>query len=405
MRTRYGLSPWTLDVPASRVASYPRFRGDRTADVVVIGAGITGCAVAYACAAAGLDTVVLEADRVGRGSTSRGAGLLTPEPGSSFREVSAAHGLRDARRVFEAWRTGVTQGAALLRRLRINCQLEARETLLVARGDDERELRKEHAARSDAGLDLSWQAPKQLNARMKLDDVDGGVKIREGYVLDPFRACLGLASAAVRKGATFCEQSPVKRVRFTRKDADVLTAQGTIRAGTVIVTTGSATAEFGGLRRHFKRRETYLALTEPVPASMRKELGDREVVLSDASAQPLRIRWAAGDRLMVCGAEQDETPLKTRPAVLVQRTGQLMYELLRTYPVISGLQPEHGWEASYGRSADGLMYIGAHRNYPHHLFALGGAGDVTGAFVASRILLRAIKGAPEKADEVFGWTR
>jgi glycine/D-amino acid oxidase-like deaminating enzyme len=350
-----------------------------------------------------LDTVVLEADRVGRGSTSRGAGLLAPEPGPSFREVLAAHGLRDARRVFEAWRTGVTQGAALLRRLRINCQLDARETVLVARGDDERDLRKEHAARGDAGLDLGWQTPKQLSARMKLD-VSGGVKIRDGYVLDPFRACLGLAAAAVRRGATFGEQSPVRRVRFTRKDADVITAQGTIRTGAVIVTTGSATAEFAGLRRHFKRRETYLVMTEPVPAVMRRELGDRAVILGDAGAEPTRIRWA-GDRLMVCGAEQDETSLKARPAVLVQRTGQLMYDLLRTYPAISGLQPAYGWEASYGRSADGLMYIGAHRNYPHHLFALGGSGDVTGAFVASRLLLRAIKGAPEKADEVFGWTR
>jgi hypothetical protein len=52
------------------------------------------------------------------------------------------------------------------------------------------------------------------------------------------------------------------------------------------------------------------------------------------------------------------------------------------------------------------MYIGAHRNYPHHHFALGGGRDsVTGAFVAARIILRAIQGAPQKADEVFGWTR
>ena len=57
-------------------------------------------------------------------------------------------------------------------------------------------------------------------------------------------------------------------------------------------------------------------------------------------------------------------------------------------------------------TADGLMYIGAHRNYPYHLFALGGgSGSVTGAFVASRILLRAVQGKAEKADEVFGWNR
>jgi glycine/D-amino acid oxidase-like deaminating enzyme len=53
-----------------------------------------------------------------------------------------------------------------------------------------------------------------------------------------------------------------------------------------------------------------------------------------------------------------------------------------------------------------MMYIGAHRNYPHHLFALGGnSRSVTGSFLAGRILARAAAGAPVKGDEVFGWTR
>src|SRR4029453_8352603 len=57
------------------------------------------------------------------------------------------------------------------------------------------------------------------------------------------------------------------------------------------------------------------------------------------------------------------------------------------YPAIVGLQPEWGWESSYGETADGLPYIGPHRNYPRHLFALGGAGDsLTGAFLAARVL-------------------
>jgi len=61
---------------------------------------------------------------------------------------------------------------------------------------------------------------------------------------------------------------------------------------------------------------------------------------------------------------------------------------------------------TYGETADGLPYIGPHRNYPHHLFALGGSSDsVTGAFLAARILARAITGTAAKGDEVFGWTR
>jgi glycine/D-amino acid oxidase-like deaminating enzyme len=194
-------------------------------------------------------------------------------------------------------------------------------------------------------------------------------------------------------------------VRFTRKYADVVTSHGTIRTHHVVVATGSATAEFKPLRRHFKRRESYFAMTEPVPGAVRRQLSDQNVVLTDARVPAHRIRWAAGDRLMIGGADQDETPERTRPAVLVQRTGQLMYQLLSMYPAISGLHPEFGGDVPYGVPADGLMYIGAHRNYPFHHFAMGGSGSLAGAFVASRILLREFQGKAEKADEVFGWNR
>ncbi len=395
------MSPW---LEAARAPSYPRFRGDRAAEVVVIGAGLTGCAVAYAAAAAGFDTLLLEAAKVGHGSTSRSGGFLSQDPGPSFRDVTAAHGLKNARRVFEAWRRGALDGAAILRRLRINCQLTPRETVVVARGDEERILRRDYEARRDAGLDVSWQTVKQISAQTKLDSASG-IKMREGATLDPYRACVGLAAAAARAGAACCEQSPVKNVRFTRKYADVVTAHGTIRTHHVVIATGSATAEFKPLRRHFKRRESYFAMTEPVPGAVRRQLSDQNVVLTDAQVPAHRIRWAAGDRLMIGGADQDETPERTRPAVLVQRTGQLMYQLLTMYPAISGLQPEFGWDVPYGVPADGLMYIGAHRNYPFHHFAMGGSGSLAGAFVASRILLREFQGKAEKADDVFGWNR
>ena len=83
-----------------------------------------------------------------------------------------------------------------------------------------------------------------------------------------------------------------------------------------------------------------------------------------------------------------------------------MYEALTMYPAISGLGVDFGWSTTFGETADGLMYVGAHRNYPRHLFALGGPGDsATGAFLSSRVLLRALQEVPEKSDAAFGWTR
>jgi glycine/D-amino acid oxidase-like deaminating enzyme len=172
------------------------------------------------------------------------------------------------------------------------------------------------------------------------------------------------------------------------------------------VATGSATPLFKPLRRHFTRRDAYAVLTAPVPSAVRRQLFADGVALSDTREPRHRMRWSDEGRLLETGADQPEVAERTRHNVLVQRTGQLMYELLTMYPAISGLMPEYGWDASYGDTADGVMYIGPHRNFPRHLFALGGRPDsVTGSFLAARLLVRALRGESEKADAVFAFTR
>jgi glycine/D-amino acid oxidase-like deaminating enzyme len=57
-------------------------------------------------------------------------------------------------------------------------------------------------------------------------------------------------------------------------------------------------------------------------------------------------------------------------------------------------------------SPDGYPCIGPHRNYPQHLFALGsGHNGVGSALMAARVLLRHYLGAPEKGDDLFGFSR
>src|SRR5919109_1625560 len=130
-RTRYGVSPWIYQFPDSRRPEFPRATEDAAVDVVIVGAGLTGCATAYACAMAGLRPVVVEASRVGQGSSGRAAGLLLPDPGPSFRDIAQAHGLRAARTAFQSWRRASLDAAALLRRLGIKCALEPQDALIV----------------------------------------------------------------------------------------------------------------------------------------------------------------------------------------------------------------------------------------------------------------------------------
>ena len=405
MKTRYGVSPWIDGYPETRRPSFEPFRGDKTTDVVIVGGGLTGCAAAHALAAAGRKPLLLEAGRIGQGSAGRSAGLLLPEPGVPFRDLVGRHGLRSTRIVLDAWRKAAADAAALLRRTGIRCDAMAVDSVVAATLEHERQFRKDFDARQAAGIEGTFLDSRKLQQLVRASAAAAS-RGRGGHVLDPYAACVGLARAAVKKRARIHEKSPVEKVEFGARDVRITLRSGVITASTVIVTTGLATTLFKPLRRHFERRERYAVLTEPVTAAVRKQLFPGDLVLRVERASAMQVRWTPDYRLVISGGDQDETPAARRQQVLVQRTGQLMYELLTTYHAISGLRPEFGWDIAYGDTADGLPYIGAHRNYPRHFFALGGNGySVTDAFLAARVLTRAVLETPEKNDQVFGWTR
>jgi glycine/D-amino acid oxidase-like deaminating enzyme len=404
--TLYEHSPWTADYPKSRIPSYPKQRGAAKTDVVVVGGGLTGCMTAYAFAAAGAKVMLLEAARVGHGGTSAASGWMSDDPGMPFAQLEQAVGQKDARRVWQAWRRAALDSAALLRRLDVKCQLVAQSTVTLAVTPDQiARLKHEQKGRRQAGVD----APLLTAAAIKAETgISAGAALRskDSGTLDPYRACVGVASAAVGRGALLFEQSPVKRITFTRKYLDVFTAAGIIRADRVVIATGVPTALFKPLMRHFWFRTAYLAVTEPVPAKLRQLLGTRTSVVRDSAEPPHVVRWIGDDRILVEGAD-DETPApRLREKTAVQRTGQLMYELSTMYPDISGIQPAYGWSADYARTANGLPCFGPHRNFPRHLFAFGDASHgVTGAYLASRVLLRRYFEEMDPVDEVFGFKR
>lgn len=404
--TKYGSSPWLDGYPRSRVPAYPSYRGASTIDVVVVGGGLTGCATAYALAAAGIPSMLLESQRIGRSSTALSTGWIAEDPGNSFADLEKALGLRNARRAWQSWRRAALDFSALVRRLDLKCYLEARDTATVAVTSEQlARMNKERKARVAAGIEAPFLTAKQSRSESALESL-GALRGRDGATFDPYRACVGLAAAAVDRGARFFEKSEVRRITFTRKHADVHTASGKIRAKKIVIATGFPTTLFKSLARHFWFHSRYIVQTEAVPAKIRQRLGRDTTVIRDSAFPPHVVRRVGEDRLLIAGADGEMTPPRQRDRIVVQRTGQLMYELSTLYPDVSGIQPAYGWAMDYARTVDGLPYIGAHRNFPHHLFAFGDSSQgVTGAFLASRILLRQCSGEMDPADEVFGFHR
>src|SRR5688572_24848843 len=105
-RMRYGVRFWDARTPASRRPSWPKWKpskspdGDR-ADIVIVGGGLTGCASAYAFAAAGHSVILLESARIASGATAGSGGLLLPAFDGSFVSHDTMHGLRASRAMWQ----------------------------------------------------------------------------------------------------------------------------------------------------------------------------------------------------------------------------------------------------------------------------------------------------------------
>ena len=399
--------PYWLDrFPKSRRPSYPRLQGNLETTIAIVGGGLTGCACAWAFAAAGVKVVLLEADAVAGGATARGLGLVREDFDASFQETSALHGLRSARTLWQSMRRAALDFPAAIRRLQIKCDLAPVDLVSFARRDPTavRLLQREYQSRRAAGMDHSWVTPAALAREA---GIDGGGAIRtRGAALDPYRASVALAASAVARGAALYGKSPVRRIRAGRKQVEITTAAGTVRADTVVIATGAPLADLRALRRHLKPRHGYAVVTESLPAVVRREVGRRAAALRDSETPPHLLRWLREDRVMFSGADQPEVPPRASDKALVQRTGQLMYELSMLYPAVSGLQPEWAWDFTHYETVDRLPFVGLHRNFPRHLFAIGAGRHGAGfAWLAARILLRQHQGEPARGDELFGFTR
>jgi glycine/D-amino acid oxidase-like deaminating enzyme len=402
----YGKRYWAERTADNRRRSYPKFRGSHTADAVVIGGGLTGATAAYVLANAGMRVMLLEAERVAAGSTAGGLGAILPQPDAMLRAVEGIAGRRVARGAWEIAQKSAADFGAALKKLPTKSDVVASALVINARGaEDAQALKKEQTARRSAGVVAPWLSPAAARADIGTDS-SGAIRLRDTFLFDPVRAALGLAGAAQARGAQIFEKSPVRRTRFTRKYADVVLGTGTIRTRGVVIATGEPGSLFGQLRRHVRRQTGYLVVTEPLSASMRREAGRRQSVLTEAGTSPHWLRWLPDDRALFAGALSAPVPSRQRDKALRPRVAQLMYEFSVRYPAISGLQAGWGWDVPVVSTFDGLPWIGPHRNYPFHFFAMafGWQGDGL-AWHAARAALRYFQGSPRRDDDAFGFVR
>ena len=211
-------------------------------DVLIIGAGVVGSAIARVLAHGGHSVTVLDADRPGAGASSAAAGMLTPHPDAAGDDPGSPF-LSMCRRSQELY-DGLVE--ALREETGIDVELRDEGMLEVALRDDEvAGLRKMMEFRRAAGFDAEWLDAQEIRRREPglSPEVRGGVHIPRDRPLENRRLVAAMVRSAMRAGARFLSGRPVTsllleegRCRGVRCGAEEM------EAGTVVVAAGCGSA-------------------------------------------------------------------------------------------------------------------------------------------------------------------
>ncbi len=370
------------------------------AEVVVIGGGLTGLLTTWGLKAAGRAAVLLEAGRLGAGDSLAASGLTGLLVTSDYRALEAMHGRRIARTLMSTVAAAGPAMLAGLKKAKALVKYEPRPILSLLDAPV-RGWEREAVAREAAGLEARALTGSAL-AKATTAEVAAATRLSGGGLTEPAKA---IAAAVTRAAsAKVFERSPVTKITFTRTDATVHVEKRAIRTSRVVICTDAPGALAPTLDRHVRAIERYHVLTVPMPAAMRKAMALTGVIAGDASV-PFFATITPDGRLLLTGGDGPVLPERKREAALVQRTGDLMYQCLRRFPEMAGLAAEFSWSSPIVAGPDRFPLVGPHRQYPHQLFSFGTDGDPTLAWMASRILVRAVLDEATPDDAVFGFGR
>jgi glycine oxidase len=204
-------------------------------EVIILGAGVAGCATAYFLAREGVKVTVIEREAIGSGSSGFALGLLNPLSGSGIPGPLQAMAETAFNMHLELWpvlkdESGVDFQAKTMPHIEL-CLTDAEVT--AEREEFERWQKAD-------GFSSRWLTPQEIN-RLEprfSQDVKGGILLEEVGMLDSYRYTLALAQAAEHYGAAIMHGDAVGLLSTGRRVTGVRLKSGTIACDAVVVALG-----------------------------------------------------------------------------------------------------------------------------------------------------------------------
>ena len=210
-----------------------------SADVVVIGAGVVGCSVAYYLAREGINVTLLEREAIGSGASAHATGSLSLlgaefSPGASFQVARASYA------EFPQLVTELEAATGM------DLLYQRRPSLRLALDDEEASMIKGLMVWQQPHVKMRWiddREVRSIEPRLS-HDIIGAVYEDESAQLDSYRLNLALARGAELKGVSILYREVTGLVADGPAISGVKTASGDIPCGAVVVAAGTWSRAF-----------------------------------------------------------------------------------------------------------------------------------------------------------------
>ena len=361
------------------------------ADVVVVGAGITGLTAALFLQRQGRQVVVVEAKQVASGTTGGTTGKITSQHSLIYAQLIREHGAEVAQTYASANQEAIEHVANLVAETSAECGFTRASAFVYAVDEDDLpSLAEEHEAASSLGLPSRLSLPPDLPF-----NVAGALEFSDQAYFHPVRYCDALARELTRIGGRIFEGTRIRQLREDRTGIEVANEAGVVVASAAIITTLLPFVDRGGFFARARPSRSYgvaARLGSAPPAGM--------YISSGSPVRSFRPWPEGGENGIIFVGESHATGAE---AATPGRWGELERWARERFDVKSF---EYRWSAQDYRTVDGIPYVGPSPLTRHTYVATGfRKWGLTNGTAAASILSDLILERDNASSAVFAPSR
>jgi glycine/D-amino acid oxidase-like deaminating enzyme len=220
---------------------------------------------------------------------------------------------------------------------------------------------------------------------------------------DAYSLTHALHQYGIKGGLSVYERTCIAYIKHEKNAVELKTDDGyNIHARKLIYATGYEAVNYID-KKIVSLHTTYATASESF--TEKSSLWKDDVLIWNTADPYLYMRTTKDKRIITGGRDEHFITAAKRDGLISKKTNQLKKDFQSLFPAID-YKPEFSWAGVFGKTKDGLPYIGSYNKTPNGFFALGfGGNGITFSVIAAKIIADIITNGESENESLFSFDR